>query len=120
MKYLFFTLFISFFCFSQTAKYNQITSKNNFDSYISSTGKTLKIGDTIKIGLPRTNYFQFITQGNQPCGVQIANTKNIISAIKSIGDNKRGFKIFILFKGWGLIPVYIDYETALLANEIIE
>jgi len=62
--------------------------------------------------------FTFITQGNTGCGTIISNTKNIITKIKSIGSEKRGYKIFVLFKGYGLLPIYIDYESALETGEI--
>jgi hypothetical protein len=114
-------LFILFssVCFSQKAEYNKLKEENNYSEYFSKNKKLIKIGDTINIKYPRAgNTFTFITQGNSPTGSILSNTKIVITKIKSIGSNKRGYKIYFLFKGYGLIPVYIEYESALETGEI--
>lgn len=110
-------LLISFSGFAQTAVYNQTQKAGLFKEYQTKSGNILKIGDTINIGIPRLQNFTFITQGNVPAGPIIANTKAVISKIRTIGSKKRGFKTYTLFGGYGL-SVYIDYESALEVGEI--
>ena len=42
----------------------------------------------------------------------------IIEKLKTYGTRSSGFKIYAHFKGYGLLPVLIDYETALELGEI--
>ena len=112
---------IQFYSYSQTAEFNKITSKGKFTEYISKDKKSVKINDTIQIGLPSAgNNFVYITQGNVGVMPFLANTKAVVKEIKSVGKKETGFKIYLLFKGYGLLPVYIDYETALLTGEVTQ
>lgn len=45
--------------------------------------------------------------------------KITIHKIKSFGRDKSGFTMWISFKGFGLLPVDVDYENALDSGEII-
>jgi len=120
MKYSILFLFFSCSVFSQTAIYNKINSDNNFKEYQSKNGNIIKVGDTLSIALPANgNTFLFITQGNAPGGIILANTKNVITKIKTIGNKTRGFKTYALFRGYGL-SVYADIESALEVGEIKE
>ncbi|WP_202703114.1 hypothetical protein [Flavobacterium sp. UGB4466] len=111
-------LFVSI-CSAQTAVYNKITSEADFISYQTKSNNIVKTGDTLQIGYPRAgNQFTFISQANIAAGTVIANSKVVISKIKTVGNNKRGYKTYLLFKGYGLYPVYIDYESALETGEV--
>lgn len=77
------------------------------------------IGDTLTIGLPSTDFgFMFITQGNQKTTPALANTKVVVDKLKTFGNKKRGFKMYAQFKGYGMLPVMIDIETALQTGEL--
>lgn len=94
------------------------TKKGNFNSYITKTNHTIKVGDTITIGLPNNgNQFLFITQGNQPAAAHISGDQVVISSLKSVGNKKRGYKMYATFKGYGL-SVYIDIDNAIKTEEI--
>ncbi|WP_119792079.1 hypothetical protein [Flavobacterium anhuiense] len=120
MKNILFTLILATaFCNAQTALYNKIEKEGKFTEYQTKSGNIVKIGDTLNIGYPRAgNQYSFISQANIPAGTVIANTKVIVSTIKTIGNKKRGFKTYILFKEYGAYPVYIEYESALETGEI--
>jgi hypothetical protein len=112
-------LFWSSTIFSQTVDFKNITTEGNYTSYITKAGKEIKIGDFVEIKFPRAgNAFTFITQGNEPCGVILSNTKNKITKIKVIGNETRGYKTYLAFKGYGLLPIFIEYENALETGEI--
>lgn len=118
MKKIFLLLFlITTICTAQTAVYNKTKTTGNFKEYLTKDGKSLKIGDTITIGYPLGKEFTFLTQGNQSVAAFLSNNKVIVSNFKSIGSTNKGFKIYALFKGYGL-PVFIDYESALETGEI--
>lgn len=120
MKKLIFLLFFTTISFSQTAIYNKITSEGKFTEYQSKNGSSIKVGDTLSIGLPANgNQFIFITQGNVPGGTVLANTKNVITKIRTAGNTKRGFKTYALFSGYGL-SIYAEIESALETGEIKE
>jgi hypothetical protein len=107
-------LLITNYCFSQTANYNKINTEGNYKEYISKKNISIKIGDTINIKYPLLgDRFVYITQGNSNCGTILANTKNIIKKIKIIKN-----KAYIIFAGYGLINIYIEYESALDNKEI--
>jgi hypothetical protein len=119
MKNILLIFFISINCFCQKVEFNKITSEGNFNEYLSKDNKLIKIGDTLNIKFPRTgNTFTFITQGNEPCGVILSNTKNKITKIKVIGNETLGYKAYIIFKGYGLLPVFVEYESAFETGEI--
>lgn len=104
---------------AQTVVYDKISSENDFTSYQTKSTNILKVGDTLNIGYPRAgNQFTFISQANIAAGTVIANAKVVITKIKTIGNKKRGYKTYALFKGYGLYPVYIEYEAALETGEI--
>ncbi|OXB01716.1 hypothetical protein B0A75_04555 [Flavobacterium oncorhynchi] len=118
MKNLFLTLILTTaFCNAQTAVYNKTKSAGNFKEYQTKEGQVLKIGDSLTIGYPLGKDFTFLTQGNQPVAAFLSNNKIKISNFKSVGSTNRGYKIYALFKGYG-IPVYIDYESAVETGEV--
>ena len=107
--------------FSQVAVYGEITSEKKFIQYVTKIGDTLNIGDEITIGLPSTDQgFRFITQGNAKTADWLSGNNVIIHKMKSWSGDKRNYKIYLHIKGYGMVPVLIDYENALLSNEILE
>ncbi|MBL4746577.1 MAG: hypothetical protein JKY08_09455 [Flavobacteriaceae bacterium] len=107
------------FGFSQTSKYGHLLKKSSFKSYITKAGNTLKIGDTLIIGIPTSELgFKFISQGGQSVANRLAGKKIIIHKMKTYGEPQNGFKMYPQFKGYGLLPVLIDYEIALSTGEI--
>jgi len=105
--------------YSQKAVYNKINNQQDFTEYQTKENRILKIGDTLTIGYPRNgNGFTFITQGGVMTSPILANSKVAIHKIKTIGNTKRGYKIYLTFKGYGFVPVYIDYESAIETGEL--
>ena len=117
MKHLLLFLLIGFSGFAQKAIYNKIDVAGNFTEYHTKSGDVLKINDTITIGYPLGKEFTFLTQGDLFVAARLSNTKVSVSKIKSAGNKNRGYKIYVLFKGYGA-PVHIDYEAALETGEI--
>lgn len=118
-KILILLILASGFSNAQTTVYNKTKEEGNFKEYQTKSGIIIKIGDTLNIGYPRTgDFYTFISQGNTNAGTVIANSKVIITKIKSAGNKTRGFKTYLLFKGYGLLPVFIDYEAALETGEV--
>ena len=121
MKFLTF-LFLIFTStiYSQEATYTTISKKGTFKKYTTKDNYTIKIGDTLLIGVPyQGDTFAFITQGNSPTISALSGTKAVVTKLKSWGNKRRGYKMFAQFKGWGLLPVNIDIEGAISAKEII-
>jgi hypothetical protein len=119
MKKILILFFFVSICNAQTAIYNKIKTQDNFTVYQTKSGNTIKIGDTLHIRYPRAgNQYSFIWQDNEPSATNIANTKIIVSQIKTIGSDKRGYKTYILHKEYDTYPFYIDYESALETGEI--
>ncbi len=116
------TLFIFFsitITYSQTAEYGKLTSKSDYEIYLTKTGDTLKVGDTLTIGIPTSDLgFTFISQGGQRVSNTLSDKKVIVDKLKTYGTKKSGYKMYAHFKGYGLIPVLIDYDSALELGEI--
>lgn len=109
----------SFYGFSQAATHGNLTKKGSFSHYKTKSNLILKIGDTLTIGMPGSDLgFNYISQGNQRVSRTLANTNIIIDKLKTYGNKTAGYKMYIHFKGYGLLPVLIDYETALETKEI--
>jgi len=97
-----------------------------FDSYLASDGYTYKVGDTLKIGMPSTNKtFAFIMEGSAiqtpyASNVSSAGTNTIIKKIYVNGNNRMGYRIMLVSKGWcGICPqYYINMEEAMASGEI--
>lgn len=110
------------FSFAQTAEYRKITeSGKKYEEYITKNGDHLKVGDTLQIGIATgVNQFTYISQGEGANMHPTHSGKKVkITKIYSAGRKNSGYKIFINFKGFGLLPVYVDYETALEVGEIV-
>ncbi len=103
----------------KTLDYN--FNAKNIDAYISKAGDTLRIGDSLVIGkMSSDQHFQFINQMNQFGGSQLTGYKlKVRKLIVQKTNKKRKPIVWVDFKGWGLAPVYISYEQALEAGEVI-
>ncbi len=118
MKTFLFFLFISSLGFSQSVEYGKPIKKGNYTIYKSKDGTTVKVGDTLHINPINSNQYTYISQGNIPAGPVISNKDIIITKLKVWSQNKATPKLYIAFKGFGMLPVYIDYESALEIGEI--
>lgn len=95
------------------------TKKGTYKQYITKSNDTINVGDKVTFGLPTNgNQYIFITQGNTPAGTVITGDKVTISKLKSIGSTSKGFKMYAVVKGYGLLPVLIDIEAALKTEEV--
>ena len=105
----------------QTGEYGKLKKNGKYKTYISKEGKTFKVGDTLTIGKPSLgDQFAFITQGNTNTAAFLADNKIIIHKMKSWGTNPLNYHMYFLIKGYGALHVYINYEAAFDAYEIIE
>lgn len=107
--------------FSQVGEYNKLTKNNqSFEEYVSKNGDVLKVGDKLTIGQALdADGFRYISQGQMKVHPTQGGKHVTIHKIKSYGKKGSGYTMWISFKGFGLLPVEIDYENALAANEII-
>lgn len=112
-------IFTALLCSAQVAKYDHVTGNQKYTEYVTKTGESIYVGDTLKIGKPAGGAtFVNIVQGTVPIKAFMAGKKVVISQIKSYGKEKQGYTLWVQFKGFG-IPVFIDYDNALDAGEII-
>lgn len=120
MKPFLLLLFIPILANSQKiADYETLDKAGDYDAYISRDGDTLRIGDKMTLGLPEGgSIFNWITQGDAQANKKLAGARVIIHKFKCIGKDKTGYKMYVLFKGYGLLPVYMDYEFALRTGEV--
>ena len=122
MKTIFVILLIFFGIltgYSQIAEYGKLTKKSEYKFYLTKTGDTLKVGDTLTMGIPRSDLgFTYISQGGERVSNTLSDKKVIVDKLKTYGTKNNGYKIYAHFKGYGLLPVLIDYETALEVGEI--
>lgn|SRR5690606_23090868 len=115
-------LFISTFStYGQRAVFGQLNKNNaSFKEYQTKSGDLLKIGDTLVFGTATSSEgFVYINQANMKVHPTHSGKKVPIHKIKSYGNDKTGYTVWISVKGFGLYPVDIDYENALLNGEII-
>jgi len=105
-----------------TAMQSNLGQNMKYQSYISEAGDTISLGDTIKIGKPSgIKTYNFITQGGEYCTPIITGKKVIVERIWSAAYNKKMPKtLYVGFKGYGLLMVYIDYENALEYGEVVK
>ena len=115
-----FLLFIVQMGYSQSAKYGELTKKSEYEHYQSKNGFEIKVGDTVVLGVPTSDLgFTYISQGGERVSNTLAGKTIIIDKLKAYGTKKNGYKMYAHFKGYGLLPVLIDYEIALELGEII-
>ncbi|OAD92213.1 hypothetical protein A7A78_08970 [Aequorivita soesokkakensis] len=105
--------------YSQTAEYGKLTKKSEYKIYLTRTGDTLKVGDTLTVGIPTSDLgFTYISQGGQRVSNTLSDKKVIVDKLKTYGNKSSGYKLYAHFKGYGLLPVLIDYDIALELGEI--
>lgn len=112
-------LILSIKTFSQQNEFGQKIEEGNLEYYMSKSGHNFKPGDLLQIGLPFTNTFVFITQGNVGVNSNLSNILVKIESIKAVKLSNGFIKIYALFKGFGVVPIYIDIESAIQTKEII-
>ncbi|NRT15760.1 hypothetical protein HNP99_002120 [Flavobacterium sp. 28A] len=118
-KITLFMLFSLSISYSQTAEYGKLTNKSEYQIYLSKTNDTLKVGDTLTIGIPTSDLgFTYISQNGQRVSNTLSDKKVIVDKLKTYGTKGSGYKMYAQFKGYGLMPVLIDYDTALELGEI--
>lgn len=105
--------------FCQKNDFNQNIEEGNLESYTSKSGHIFKAGDLLQIGLPYANTFVFITQGNIGVNSNLSNILVKLESVKAVKLQNGYIKYYAIFKGFGLVPVYIDIESAILSKEII-
>lgn len=104
---------------AQTAVFDKITEGGSYESYQTESGQIIKVGDTIRIGYPQGREYMYILQGDLHAGTILTNRKVVIKKIKTGGNEKRGYKAYAIFGGYGLSPVQIDIEAAIATKEIL-
>lgn len=110
----------SIVCNAQVAEYGKITGNGIYDSYITKSGDQIYVGDTLVLGKPSgTQRFMYLQQGGEYCAPWISDKKVAITQIRSYGNKNRGYTLFIQFKGFGLVPVFMQYDSALESGEVI-
>ena len=122
-KLLLLLLLIPFMTFGQDFVYGEIPKKNSKgDSYLTKSKTLIKAGDKITINKPldnTSNFFTYLTQGGQPVVRALEGREVVISKFQIFNQVAFQEKVYLSIKGFGLIPVLIDYEKALEAKEII-
>ncbi|MBU3026873.1 hypothetical protein Q4603_16035 [Zobellia galactanivorans] len=114
-----FLLFMVSITYSQTAEFGNLTKKSEYKNYKTKSGYKINIGDTLALGIPSSDLgFAYISQNGQRVSHTLAGKPIVIDKLKTYGNKKSGYKMYAQFKGYGLLPVLIDYETALELGEI--
>lgn len=113
-------VFIFALLFSVNALSQKVIDK--FEEVITKEGDTLRIGQTLTLGIPTgADNFRYITQTNIGVANWLAGVDVTIHKLQSIrlGSGKNNpAQLFVLFKGYGLAPVYIQWETARKTGEV--
>lgn len=104
---------------SKVVVFDKVFEKGKFDEYHSKDGDIIKKGDSLVIG-KGSNFDKFvhITQANIPMHASHTGKKVAVKNIEVIGRKNSGYSVFLTFKGFGLYPVYVNYEAAKEAGEI--
>lgn len=122
MKHLIFISLISIFSSNaqKIGHYGDLPSgKNKFDMYITKMGDTITAGQKVLIGIPSSdNGFNHITQGGQKAAVFLADREVTISQLRTYSDRRFEKRMYLQFKGYGMLPVDIDVELAMKTGEI--
>lgn len=117
-------LLLAFFIYnttnSQTIEFPPSKS-GTFQSYTSKSGITINVGDKIELGLPfGGNQFVFINQNRIGINANLSASIVEIIEIEVSGNDKKGYKAYAKFKGFGATPVFINLEPAINSQEIIK
>ena len=116
-------LFSAYVSAQKVADFKNLESlpiSKKYSTYITQTGDTLQIGDTLYVGkINSGDHFLHIVQGDQFCGPQISGYKLTINKLILQKSKSQPATMWIDFRGWGLLPVYIRYEQALEYGEVV-
>jgi hypothetical protein len=119
-------LLIALFLFNQGIaqdfKYGEIPVKNAKGiSYQTESGVIIKKGDVLILGKPigTDGNFSHITQNGLPVIGALSGNEVKVDHIKAFKQAAFSGKAFVAFKGYGLIPCYINYELAIETGEVI-
>lgn len=103
----------------QTAEFGKIAEQSTYAKYITKAGDTLSVGEHLIIGKPTADLgFTYISQGGQRVASHLSGKDVVITQLRSYGTKKSGYKLYACFKGYGLLPVLIDYDNALETGEV--
>lgn len=115
-------MFAPFLGIAQDFKYGEIPVKNAKGiSYLTKSGTYLSKGATLTLGKPSgtDSNFVHITQGGIVVIGGLSGKEVKVDHIKVFKRAAFSGKAFVAFKGYGLVPCYIDYEAALESGEIL-
>lgn len=119
-KILLSLLFITNFSFAQVATFSSEMKEGDYSEYVSKNKISIKSDNELLIGFPSNgNKFTYLTQGNDLVDARLNNIYIVIDKIKIIKMQNGFCKAYATFKGFGMIPIYIDIEAAIHFNEII-
>lgn len=103
----------------KSVSHDALTKAGTYTEYVSKSGATVKVGDSLQINNP-SNFerYMYITQNDAYLRADNMNKKLKLKAINVSGDDKKGYNVFFTCKGLGVTPVFVRYEDALETNEI--
>lgn len=103
----------------KTVSHDALSKSGTYTEYVSKSGATIKVGDSLQINNP-SNFerYMYITQNDAYLRADNMNKKLKLKAINVSGDDKKGYNVFFTCKGLGATPVFVRYEDALEINEI--
>lgn len=103
----------------KSVSHDALTKAGTFTEYVSRSGATVKVGDSLQITNP-SNFerYMYITQNDAYLRADEMNKKLKVKAINVSGDDKKGYTVFFTCKGLGATPVFVRYEDAVQTNEI--
>jgi hypothetical protein len=103
----------------KSVSHDALTKAGTYTEYVSKSGATVKVGDSLQINNP-SNFerYMYITQNDAYLRADNMNKKLKLKAINVSGDDKKGYTVFFTCKGLGATPVFVRYEDALQTNEI--
>ena len=103
----------------KSVSHDALTKAGTYTEYVSKSGATVKVGDSLQINNP-SNFerYMYITQNDAYLRADNMNKKLKLKAINVSGDDKKGYNVFFTCKGLGATPVFVRYEDAVQTNEI--
>lgn len=103
----------------KSVSHDALTKAGTYIEYVSKSGATVKVGDSLQINNP-SNFerYMYITQNDAYLRADNMNKKLKLKAINVSGDDKKGYSVFFTCKGLGATPVFVRYEDAVQTNEI--
>lgn len=94
-------------------------SKTKFKEVITSEGDTLRIGQSIQLGMPTgTSAFRYISQGSLPVSRSLTKMKVQIHKLQMVHSENAESELIVSFKGYGMLPLRIEWEAAREHGEV--